>query len=97
MGTHRMMPPATAVGTKSTTVNGRTYTCAAGSFIDVPDFDGNMLAANGWIVAASGGASSTANRPVGVRAGYRFHDTTLGYDIIFDGATWRNPTSGAAV
>jgi hypothetical protein len=93
-----MLPPVTASGTAITTVNGRTYTCAPGSYLDVPDFDGNMLAANGWIVSTPLGTSTTANRPTApLVAGMRYLDTTLGYTIVWDGATWRNPTSGASV
>jgi hypothetical protein len=27
----------------------------------------------------------------------RFQDTTLGYEILFDGKVWRNPQTGATV
>lgn len=95
MANHRMMPPGS--GPTSITVNGRTYTCAVGATIDVPDFDGAEMQANGWIVASIGGAGATANRPAAPSRGQEYHDTTLGYTVKFDGKTWRNPTNGSAV
>jgi hypothetical protein len=100
-----MLPPAGRAATDVTTVNGRTYSCALGSAVNVPDQDGKMLQANGWINAVSEGgqAGTTAARPVAqpdgqpIKARTRYHDTTLAYNIVYDGATWRNPDSGAAV
>lgn len=93
--TMRIMPPADGLhGT--ITVNGRTYTCALGSTIDVPDQDGLVMTHNGWVAAAPMAASTTA-RPAAPFKGQTFHDTTLGYNIVWDGKAWRNPTSGAAV
>ena len=95
MATHRMIPPANG---GSTTVNGRKYTCAAGTTIDVPDFDGSVLEANGWAIAAINGAGATAARPTaGVKVGSEFHDTTLGYNVMWNGKQWVNPTNGNAV
>lgn len=89
----RVMPPAD--GLHSTiTVNGRTYTCALGSTIDVPDQDGIVMEVNGWTASPAG---ATAARPSSPYKGQTWHDTTLGFDIKFDGKVWRNPTSGAAV
>ena len=42
-----LIPPQNAAAT-STTVNGRAYSCAQGSSITVPDFDGMEMLANGW-------------------------------------------------
>ena len=94
MANRRMMPPA--VG-GSISINGRTYTCVAGSIIDVPDFDANVLEANGWITASQGGVGTTAARPINPPKGTMFHDATLGYSVVHDGKVWRNPTSGASV
>ncbi len=90
----RVFPPAT--GTTSHTVNGSTYSCAVGSFLDVPDFDANVLLANGWTAAAAGGVGSTTTRPANPPKQTQFHDTTLGYIITWDGKNWRNP-SGTVV
>jgi hypothetical protein len=82
-------------------VNGRTYTAAAGAEIDVPDFDGAVLAANGWVAVAPSGPSSA--RPTGslppypAYEGAEFFDTSLGYLIKFAGGAWRNPATGASV
>lgn len=95
--TQRLMPPSS--GSTTITVYGRTYTCAVGSTIDVPDQDAQVMTANGWFAAAAGagGVGATTARPTNPTKGQQFHDSTLGYNIIWDGKTWRNPTSGAAV
>jgi hypothetical protein len=96
----RMLGPAN-VQRQTMTVNGRTYTAAAGQPIDVPDFDGNALEANGWILVAPSGPSSA--RPAGTlgmyaaKPGVKFFDTTLDKLIEFDGAVWRDPSTGGAV
>lgn len=54
------------------------------------------MRANGWVTAATGGVGATAARPATPAKNQQFHDTTLGYNIVFDGKVWRNPTSGAA-
>lgn len=92
--TMRLMPPANGA---TTTVNGRTYTCAAGSTIDVPDWDALPLEANGWFIVAQHGANATTARPTNPVKNSTFLDTTLGFVIRFDGKVWRNPISGAAV
>lgn len=94
--TMRVMPPADGLH-PTITVNGRSYTCALGSTIDVPDADGVVMLHNGWSAAATGGAGATAARPINPPKNTYFHDTTLGFNIVWDGRTWRNPTSGAAV
>jgi hypothetical protein len=93
------MPPANGQASTTSKVNGRTYTCAAGATIDVPDFDGDQLEANGWLKAAAGGVGSTAQRPSYGAAdkGKQFHDSTLGKNIVWDGKNWRDPTNGSAI
>lgn len=86
---------------RATKVNGRTYTCAAGGTIDVPDFDAQVMLADGWI-NASGGAvqttvGTTAQRPAKPSKGQAYHDTTLGLTIVHDTVNWRNPATGAVV
>jgi hypothetical protein len=99
----RLLPPVAATQ-QTVSVNGRTYSGAPGQVLDVPDFDAGVLAANGWTrVAFSGPTASrptanAANGPYGVAApGMQFMDTTLGYIVVFNGAEWINPASGAAV
>ena len=92
------MTPGVATQT-SITVNGRTYTCAYGSTIDVPDFDAHMMDANGW--SDLGLVGPTANRPVFMTnqgEDSTYIDTTLGYMIVYDFyGHWRNPVTGAIV
>lgn len=95
--TMQLMPPADG-NHGSITVNGRSYSCALGSTISVPDVDGYVIMHNGWTEASSGGSNTTANRPDPVKAGKgsTFHDTTLGKIIRSDGKVWRDPNTGAA-
>jgi hypothetical protein len=82
-------------------VNGRTYSASAGAALDVPDFDGQILQANGWAHVAPSGPTSA--RPAGANGlypatnGAKFFDTTLGYIIEYSAGAWRNPATGAAV
>lgn len=92
----RVMPPADGLH-PTITVNGRTYTCASGATIDVPDGDGVIMEVNGWTVAATSGAGATTARPANPLKGQEFHDTTLNFNIKWDGKAWRNPNTGAAV
>lgn len=94
--THRMMPPSSGFF-NPITIGGNTYSCAAGGFVDVPDHIADVMAANGWTRGADGGANTTANRPASPKLNQTFLDTSLGYVIKWDGKTWRNPTTGAAV
>ena len=83
------------------TVNGRTYSATAGAPLDVPDFDGQVLQANGWSFVAPSGPSSA--RPVGTVSlyqasnGQQFYDQTLSLLIEYSAGAWRNPATGAAV
>lgn len=94
--TQRVMPPADGLH-PTISVFGRTYTCANGSYLDVPDGDATVMAHNGWLMVAQQGVGVTTGRPANPKKGDTFHDTTLGYTIRFDGLVWRNPASGAAV
>jgi hypothetical protein len=98
------MLPALTVGQQVLTANGRGYSGVPGTAIDVPDFDAGVLAANGWTRVALSGASSArppinpnASPPYTAAAGLHYLDTTLGKIIVFDGATWRDPSTGASV
>lgn len=90
--TTRLIPPA--VG-GDTTVYGRRYQCAVGSYLDVPDGDAMQLEANGWTNVGQVGA--TTGRPTNPKKKDRWFDSTLGYTITFDGLVWRNPNTGASV
>lgn len=95
--TTRVLPPADGLH-NTISIFGRTYTCAADGFLDVPDDDAAVMTANGWQHAGHGGSvGATAARPAWTKneRGRTFLDTTLGYLIIWDGQNWRNPTTGA--
>ena len=106
MPNYRMLPPAIVNGGAVTsqqtmTVNGRTYSGAPGSVLDVPDMDARVLGANGWVKVGPSG--TTAQRPTSTSAplkaapGVHYWDTTLSKMIVFDGITWRDPATGSAV
>jgi hypothetical protein len=98
----RMLPPV-AVAPQKKSINGRSYSGAPGSAVDIPDFDADILAAEGWIRVAPSGPTSarptplTSSAPYIAGPGSRFYDTTLGALIVFDGVTWRSPVNGSAV
>jgi hypothetical protein len=95
MANWRMSPPP--VGNRTFAFDGRSYTCALGAVIDVPDFDGPELRANGWILV--GLVGTTAQRPLASQwpAGIiNYVDTTLGQLIYFDGQTYRRFSGVAA-
>ena len=96
--TQRLLPSSTAK--KTTTFNGRVFTATAGTTQDAPDWDAAELCANGWFNVAGGssaGVGTTAQRPTtGLPLGATYLDTTTAALIVWDGATWRNPSSGAA-
>jgi hypothetical protein len=99
----RVLPPV-AVRSQTLTVNGRNYTGAPGVAMDVPDFDAQVLGANGWICCCPSGPTSarpTTNpnisAPYTAAPSSKFYDTSIGKMLIFDGATWRDPATGNAV
>lgn len=94
--TMRLMPPNNGLSVNTITVNGRTYSAAPGVTLDVNDWDGGVIAANGWIVMAAS-AGATASRPTNPVKNQQFHDSTLNITIIYDGKVWRNPATGGAV
>lgn len=97
--THRVLPSTAAKTT--TTVNGRSFTAALGTTQDVLDADALELSANGYMVIGgkeSVGTGTTANRPTtDLFIGAMYGDTTLGYIVVYDGASWRDPIAGTAV
>jgi hypothetical protein len=91
--TTRVFPPAYVASPCS--ANGRTYASPIGTPVDVADADAYVLGANNWTVLAPSGPTSGR---IAVRgAGSLYFDNTLASLIIFDGVTWRNPATGAAV
>lgn len=96
MANVRVSPPAD--GKHGTiTVNGRTYTAAVGTSLDVPDFDGALLEANGWLRLSIGAVGTTAQRPAKPAKNDRFLDTTIGASVVFDGIAWRHHLDNSAV
>jgi len=97
--TKRVLPSTAAKTT--TTINGRTFTAALGTTQDVLDADAAELAANGYMVVGNSqsvGVGATSARPAtGLFIGAMYGDTTLGYITVYDGASWRNPITGASV
>lgn len=92
--TTRLMPPANG---ETRTIFGRTYVGVAGTPLDVPDSDAQVLAANGWTVSAKQGVGATAARPVNPNRGDEFADTTVGATIKWDGKVWRHSVTHATV
>jgi len=91
MATVRVTPPKNRT---TIVVAGRSYTCAYGSTIDVPDFIGSVMEANGW---HSHGADATANRPPAFFNNV-FVDTTLAKVIKADAlGAWHDMITGAVV
>jgi hypothetical protein len=90
----RILPPI-AVPYQSMSAYGHAYSAAPGSTVDAPSSHADVLTSNSWIRA--GRSSTTATRPTDQRVGEMIVDTTLGAVVIWDGATWRNPATGAAV
>jgi len=97
-----MLPPV-SVSAQSRTVNGRTYSATPGSAIDIFDADAEVLSANGWIKVALSGPTTArpSPNPLGTPPylagpGFKFLDTTLGKIVVYDGATFRDPVTGAA-
>jgi hypothetical protein len=101
MAQHIMLP---GLVSRTTTVFGRTYTAAIGGIVTaVSDSDANMLEANGWTRATSGGSGTTTQRPTKLPSGqplsvgYGYNDTTLGYEVIWTGTQWSHPQTGVSV
>jgi hypothetical protein len=101
--TFRMLPPP-AVGKQTLTVNGRTYSAAPGTAVDVLDSDARVLAANSWVICAPSGATAqrpttnpNVSAPYTIAPSFEFFDTTLSKLIFWDGQSWRDPANGNAV
>ena len=75
----------------------------SGHAVDVPDMDAPQLSANGWVRVAISGpttARPTVNPntapPYVAAPGLLYADTTTAAIVVFDGATYRNPITGAS-
>ena len=78
----------------------RAYVSTVGTPIDVTGDmagDAGMLVNQGYV--ALGTSGPTTSRPTGsnLRTGALHIDTTLNAAVIWDGANWRNPITGASV
>ena len=77
----------------------RAYSATTGTPIDVPGDmagDAGALANQGFVAIGTSGTTS-ARPTANLKAGVWHIDSTLGFAIVFDGANWRNPISGASV
>ena len=95
--TYYTMIPPWSVGTQTTKVNGRSYTCTGGSLLSaIPGFDAHVLEANGWIKTTNAGSGTTAQRPAAPKIGQTFYDSTVGANVIWNGSIWAHSTTGAS-
>jgi hypothetical protein len=83
------------------TPSGHPYSASPGNPISVPADDAMILAGWGWILGARGNPlvteGTSANRPASPAINDRHLDYDCGLQIFWDGATWRDPITGAAV
>ena len=102
MPNHRLIAPARAAS--PITVFGTTYAQVPGGVTDCPSGHVATLVQAGWTYVSLSG--TTAQRPSqsvvlagidGLAPGLEYHDTTLNLCIFYDGITWRNPATGAAI
>jgi hypothetical protein len=76
----------------------RTYAVTAGSYVDVPSYDAELLVSQGWLVLAKNVIAGTSARPVNAIANTRVFDATVGNTIVSDGrGNWLNHSTGAVV
>jgi hypothetical protein len=79
----------------------RSYSCAVGSTVSVPDFDAALMMSAGWVNstgAARGGAGTTAQRPAAPLMGMVFNDSTVGAAVVYLGPKggWVHHATGAS-
>jgi hypothetical protein len=94
-----MLPPV-SVPAQTRIVNGRTYSSTPGNVVDVLDSDAAELQSNGWVwICPSGTTSARPSTALGLNQatpGQQYYDTTVSKLIVYDGATWRDPSTGGA-
>jgi hypothetical protein len=95
------------IGGGNNTVGTTQYKAAEGTSLDVGNDVATQLIATGWSYGVQVG--TTAQRPTStmpaqgvdpdavLKKGLKYLDTTLGYEIVYDGKVWRNPATSAAV
>jgi hypothetical protein len=106
MTTARVLPPGSG---NSGTIGfqGRSYTCALGSTLDVDPAIAAVMVANGWInfgrrVSGIVLSGATAARPtadaagLALQPGTHFLDTTLNVIVVWDGVNWRGYNGATA-
>jgi hypothetical protein len=100
----RVFPPAGPATT--TNVNGKNFQAAPGAFLDVDESVAESLVNASWTYATPlnaggrtihGGVGPSSARPTPPVRGQHYLDTQIGADIVYDGQTWRNSLSAAAV
>jgi hypothetical protein len=90
----RVMPPPKGDRPQAI-VNGRTYVCLVGSYLDVVEPDANVLTSNKWVRV--GHVGPTSSRPTTPNKSDAFVDTTLNVVVVWDGMAWRHPFTAASV
>jgi hypothetical protein len=78
----------------------RTYTCAAGASVLVPEFDAILMQNSGWVNSCGerGAAGVTASRPASPYVNQVYNDTQAGYLVVYGGKVtgWLRCTNGAS-
>lgn len=102
--TYKLLIPADgAVNPFTVSGTGRSYSCAVGSTVLVPDFDANLMLGSGWVNSIGSGSAAhsagpTSSRPVNPPIGHTYNDTTIGAAIVWGGFVtgWRHHATGAS-
>lgn len=75
----------------------RTYSCAAGSNIQVPDFDVQAMISAGWVAASATNVNTVSVRPANPTIGTVVLDSTINAMVVYLGpkAGWVHHGTGA--
>ena len=76
----------------------RYYSAGAGGYVDAVDLDAGPLGSQGFLAVGNGSGPTTARPNLVDNAsapGFVYLDTTLSLIVVWDGANWRNPVTGA--
>ena len=104
MTTTRMLPLNGAgvtgyIGAGAGSPPQRAYSATGGGYIDAlgdPSADAATLVSQGFLLV--GGSGTTAQRPNGTgfqKPGFIYVDSTISKVVMWDGANWRDPVTGA--